>query len=410
MVIKNVSARRVFDSRGNPTIEVDVVLENGIIGRSIVPSGASTGLKEAIELRDKTNDYFGMDVSKAIYNVNNVIKPIIIGMDVTEQRKIDYLMIKLDGTYNKSKLGANAILGVSMAVLKAASFFKNKPLYKYLGGKKIPVPLMNIINGGMHANNKLDFQEFMIIPKASTMEKKLKIASEVFHKLKKILIKKGYQTNVGDEGGFAPNLKSNLEALDLIMEAIKESGYIPGKDVYLGLDIAANNLFYQGKYYLKSENKLLTTSQLIKYYQILVFKYPIISLEDPFHENDWDGFQRLTKLIGNRIQIVGDDLFVTNIKYLKKGINNHCCNAILIKPNQIGTVTEMIDTVMFAKKNKYQTIISHRSGETEDTIITDLAVGLNAGQIKCGSISRGERTCKYNQLLRIEEEILKKYS
>lgn len=410
MVIKNVLARRVFDSRGNPTIEVDVVLENGIIGRSIVPSGASTGLKEAIELRDKTNDYFGMDVSKAIYNVNNVIKPIIIGMDVTEQRKIDYLMIKLDGTYNKSKLGANAILGVSMAVLKAASFFKNKPLYKYLGGKKIPVPLMNIINGGMHANNKLDFQEFMIIPKTSTMEKKLKIASEVFHMLKKILIKKGYQTNVGDEGGLAPNLSSNLEALDLIMEAIKESGYIPGKDVYLGLDIAANNLFYQGKYYLKSENKLLTTSQLIKYYQILVFKYPIISLEDPFHENDWDGFQRLTKLIGNRIQIVGDDLFVTNIKYLKKGINNHCCNAILIKPNQIGTVTEMIDTVMFAKKNKYQTIISHRSGETEDTIITDLAVGLNAGQIKCGSISRGERTCKYNQLLRIEEEILKKYS
>ena len=407
MLIKDIIAREVLDSRGNPTVEVDVILENGILGRSIVPSGASTGLKEAIELRDRESRYMGMGVKKAVYNVNNIIKPIIVGMEVTNQRKIDDLMIKLDGTYNKSKLGANAILGVSMSVLKAAAYSKGKKLYQYLGGNKMPVPLMNILNGGMHSNNNLDFQEFMIVPKHQKFKEALRMASEVFHKLKEILNKRGYSTSLGDEGGFTPNLSNNLEALDLIMEAIKKSGYVAGKDIFIALDIAANNLYKDGKYYLKSENKVMTTSELLKYYQILIFRYPIISLEDPFYEEDYNGFRRFTDMFKDRIQIVGDDIFVTNTKYLQKGINNKLCNAILIKPNQIGTMSEVFITVEMAKKNKYRTIISHRSGDSEDTFIADLSVGLNIGQIKCGSLSRSERICKYNQLLRIEEMLNK---
>jgi len=407
MKIKDIKAREILDSRGNPTVEVDVILESGIIGRASIPSGASTGVREALELRDgDSNRYQGKGVLKAVENVNQIIKPKLIGYDVTKQAEIDNLMIELDGTKTKSNLGANAILGVSMACLKAAANYNNKPLYSYIGnGKTLPLPMMNIINGGAHADNNLDFQEFMIIPKANTIKERVRIGAEVFHTLKKVLKEKGYNTGVGDEGGFAPNLNSNKEALTLICEAIKKSGYIPGRDVFLALDVAASEFYEDGKYNLKGENKSLKTEELIEFYEELVSIYPIISIEDPVDENDWEGFTLITQKLGSKIQLVGDDLFVTNIECLQKGIDNKAGNAILLKVNQIGTITETLKTIKLAKENGYRTIISHRSGETEDTTIADLAVGLNLGQIKTGSLSRTDRVSKYNQLIRIEEEI-----
>lgn len=407
--IKDIKAREILDSRGNPTIEVDVILENGLIGRASVPSGASTGTKEALELRD--NDlkrYMGKGVLKAVNNVNT-LKPSLIGMETGNQRLLDDTLIKLDGTENKEKYGANAILGISLAYLKASSLDKNLPLFKYIGQKhSMPVAMMNVLNGGVHADNGLDFQEFMIIPKAETFSKRLQIGSEVFHHLKKVLKKKNYNTSVGDEGGFAPNLNTNEEALDLLVEAINAAGYIPGQDVFLALDVAASEFYEDGKYNLKGAHLKLTTDELVNYYQTLLDKYPIISIEDPVDENDWLGFQKMTEKYGKKLQLVGDDLFVTNKKYLKKGIEMHAGNAILIKINQIGTISETIDTINLAKQNGYKTIISHRSGETEDTTIADLAVGLDLKQIKTGSLSRTDRTCKYNQLLRIEEVLNEK--
>ena len=406
MKIKDIVGREILDSRGNPTVEVDVILDNGIIGRASVSSGASTGTKEALELRDNDNRYQGKGVLKAVSNINGSLKELLIGMDVEDQKKIDYKMIESDGTENKSKYGANAILGISLAVLKASALNKNTPLYKYIGeGKDMPRPMINIINGGVHADNKLDFQEFMIIPKRDTIKERIRISSEVFHTLKKILKSRNLMTNVGDEGGFAPDLTNTKEALDLIVLAIKKAGYIPGVDIFIALDVAASELYKNGKYELKGENKILKTTELINYYEELINEYPIISIEDPVYENDWEGLAEITKKLGDKIQIVGDDLFVTNKKYLKQAIDKKIGNAILIKPNQIGTVTEMLETINLAKKNNYKTIISHRSGETEDTTIADLAVGLSIGQIKTGSMSRTDRICKYNQLIRIEEEI-----
>ena len=402
--IKDIKAREILDSRGNPTIEVDVILENGIVGRASVPSGASTGTKEALELRDNDkNRYMGKGVLKAVNNVN-ILKKSLIGMDADNQKLIDETLIKLDGTENKEKYGANAILGISLANLKAVAIENNKHLFQYVGQNySMPKAMMNILNGGVHADNKLDFQEFMIIPEANTFSKRLQIGSEVFHHLKKVLKQNGYQTAVGDEGGFAPNLNTNEEALDLLIKAIIDAGYIPGKDVNFAIDVAASEFYENGIYNLKGANLKLTSDELIDYYQTLLDKYPIISIEDPVDENDWDGFKKMTERYGNKIQLVGDDLFVTNKKYLKKGIDLKAGNAILIKINQIGTITETLDTINLAKQNGYATIISHRSGETEDTSIADLAVGLNLGQIKTGSLSRTDRTCKYNQLLRIEE-------
>ena len=406
MKIKDIKAREVLDSRGNPTVEVDVILENGILGRAIVPSGASTGSREALELRDNDDRYMGKGVLKAVNNVNTIIREKLISMDAMNQELIDKTLIELDGTENKSNLGANATLGVSMAVLKAASLASGKPLYRYVGnGTTLPRPMMNILNGGAHADNNLDFQEFMIIPNAYTFKERLRIGSEVFHTLKNVLKSKGYNTNVGDEGGFAPNLKSNREALDLIVEAIKKANYTPGVDVNIGLDIAASEFYEDGIYNLKGENKKLNIDQLIDFYKELCNTYPIISIEDPVDENDWAGFIKITKELGDKIQLVGDDLFVTNKKYLQYAIDNHAGNAILLKVNQIGTITETLETIELAKQNNYKTVISHRSGETEDTTIADLAVGLDLGQIKTGSLSRTERICKYNQLLRIEEEL-----
>ena len=408
MKIQNIKAREVLDSRGNPTVEVDVILENGILGRAIVPSGVSTGSREALELRDNDSKYNGKGVLKAVNNVNTIIREKLISMDAMNQKLIDKTLIELDGTENKSKLGANAILGVSMATLKAASLASGKSLYRYVGdGTTLPIPMMNILNGGVHADNNLDFQEFMIIPNDYTFKERLRIGSEVFHTLKQVLKEKGYNTNVGDEGGFAPNLKSNKEALDIIVEAIKRANYTPGVDVNIALDIAASELYEDGMYNLKGENKKLNTNELIEFYQELCSNYPIISIEDPVDENDWEGFKLITNKLGDKIQLVGDDLFVTNKKYLKYGIEHKAGNAILLKVNQIGTITETLETIELAKKNGYKTIISHRSGETEDTIIADLAVGLNLGQIKTGSLSRTDRVCKYNQLLRIEEELEK---
>lgn len=405
--IKDIKAREILDSRGNPTVEVDVILENGVMGRAAVPSGASTGIREALELRDNDkNRYMGKGVLKAVNNVNTEIRDLVIGMESTNQKEIDYKMIELDGTETKSRLGANAMLGVSMAVLKASANEKNIPLYKYIGnGKTLPVPMMNILNGGAHADNKLDFQEFMIIPQASTIKERVRIGAEVFHNLKNVLKSKGLATSVGDEGGFAPNLESNTEGFELIMEAIKKAGYVPGVDVKLGIDVAASEFYEDGKYVLAGEGRSLTTDELIEFYKELCSKYPIISIEDPVDENDWEGFRKITEELGDKVQLVGDDLFVTNKKLLEDGIKMEIANAILIKPNQIGTVSEMLDTIMLAKKNNYKTIISHRSGETEDNYIADFAVGLNLGQIKTGSLSRGERTSKYNRLLRIEEKI-----
>ena len=409
MKIKNVIGREILDSRGNPTVEVDVILENGMMARAAVPSGASTGEREALELRDGDKSRFmGKGVLKAVENVNTVIRDRVVGMEVEDQRAIDNAMIELDGTETKSKLGANAILGVSMACLKAAAMNAGKPLYAYVGnGTTLPVPMMNIINGGAHADNSLDFQEYMIIPQADTIHERVRIGAEVFHNLKNVLKEHGYATGVGDEGGFAPDLKSNKEGFALIMEAINRAGYTD-KDVKLGIDVAASEFYKDGKYVLAGEGVSLTTDELIEYYKDLISKYPIITIEDPVDENDWEGFTKVTHEIGDKVQLVGDDLFVTNKKYLQKGIDNHAGNAILIKVNQIGTISETIDTINLAKANGYNTVISHRSGETEDTTIADLAVGLDLGQIKTGSMSRTDRMCKYNQLLRIEEELSRK--
>ena len=406
MKIKNIIGREILDSRGNPTVEVDVILEDGTLGRACVPSGASTGEREALELRDGGSRYLGKGVLKAVNNVNTILRDNLIGFDAYDQKGLDYKMIELDGTETKSKLGANAILGVSMANLKAAAISKGLPLYKYIGdGTLLPVPMMNIINGGAHADNKLDFQEFMIIPQADTIKERVRIGSEVFHNLKKVLNSKSLATGVGDEGGFAPNLNSNKEGFELIMEAIEKAGYVPGKNVKLAIDVAASEFYKDGKYVLAGENRSLTTEELINFYEELVNTYPIISIEDPVDENDWEGFRLITERLGDRIQLVGDDLFVTNKKCLQKGIDNHAGNAILLKVNQIGTITETLETIDLARKNGYNTVISHRSGETEDTTIADLAVGLSLGQIKTGSMSRTDRICKYNQLMRIEEEL-----
>ena len=408
MKIQNVKAREILDSRGNPTVEVDVYLENGIMGRAEVPSGASTGSREALELRDGDERYLGKGVLKAVNNVNTELRNLVVGMEVEDQKAIDEAMIKLDGTKNKSRLGANAILGVSMAVLKAAALNAKKPLYRYIGeGTSLPRPMMNIINGGAHADNSLDFQEYMIIPMQKSFKEIMRVASEVFHTLKSILKARGLATSVGDEGGFAPNLSSNEEGFKLIMEAISKAGYTPGVDVCMAIDVAASEFYKDGKYVLQGENRSLTTDELIGYYEELITKYPIISIEDPVDENDWEGFTKITERMGDRIQLVGDDLFVTNKKCLQMGIDKHAGNAILLKVNQIGTITETLETIELARSNGYATVISHRSGETEDTTIADLAVGLDLGQIKTGSMSRTDRVCKYNQLMRIEEELSK---
>lgn len=407
MNIKNIIGREILDSRGNPTVEVDVILDNGVMGRAAVPSGASTGEREALEMRDGDKSRFnGKGVLNAVNNVNTVLRDNLIGMDVTKQKEIDYKMLDLDGTNTKSKLGANAILGVSMACLKAAAKANGKELYEYVGdGKTLPVPMMNIINGGAHADNSLDFQEYMIIPQRDTIHERVRVGAEVFHSLKTVLNEKGYATSVGDEGGFAPNLKTNKEGFELITEAVKRAGYEPGKDVCYAIDVAASEFYSDGKYNLVGEGKVLSTDELIKYYEDLVNTYPIISIEDPVDENDWKGFSKVTELLGDRIQLVGDDLFVTNKECLQKGIDNKAGNAILLKVNQIGTITETLETIELAKAHNYKTVISHRSGETEDTTIADLAVGLDLGQIKTGSMSRTDRICKYNQLMRIEEEL-----
>ena len=406
-IIKNIKGREILDSRGNPTVEVDVMLESGIVATASVPSGASTGINEALELRDNNKDrYMGKGVLKAVSNVNEIIKPKLVGMDVLNQRLIDETLLTLDGTENKSKLGANAMLGVSLACLKAAAKYSNKELYEYIGkGTIIPRPMMNILNGGAHADNGLDFQEFMIIPMTKDFRTNLRMGSEIFHHLKKILTQSGFSTGVGDEGGFAPNINSTEEALNLIIDAIKAANYIPGKDVYLGLDVAASEFYNDSKY--SFEGKAKTSEELIEYYEYLCEKYPIISIEDGMAEDDYRGWRLLTEKLGKKIQLVGDDLFVTNKKLFQKGIDQKLGNAILLKLNQIGTVTETIETILLAKKARYNTIISHRSGETEDTYIADFAVGLNLGQIKTGSLCRSERTAKYNRLLRIFEKIYK---
>jgi enolase len=409
--IVEIKAREILDSRGNPTIEVDVYLESGAMGRAAVPSGASTGENEAIELRDKDETrYLGKGVLKAVENVNNIIADELEGWDALDQVGIDRFLIQLDGTPNKSRLGANAILGVSLAVAKAAANHLGLPLYRYIGGvnaKVLPVPLMNILNGGKHADNNVDIQEFMIVPvNAPSFSEALRIGVEVFHSLKSVLKSKGYNTAVGDEGGFAPNLKSNIEAIEVILEAIEKSGYKAGKDVFLALDPAASEFYEDGKYiFFKSDKSEKTPEQMVKFYEELVKQYPIISIEDGMSEHDWEGWKMLTEALGEKIQLVGDDIFVTNIEIFSKGIEKGIANSILIKLNQIGTLTETLDCIELAKRNGYTAVISHRSGETEDTTIADLVVGTNAGQIKTGSASRTDRVAKYNQLLRIEEEL-----
>ena len=406
--IIDVWAREILDSRGNPTVEVEVYLDSGVWGRAAVPSGASTGEREALELRDgDKNRYHGKGVRRAVDNVNEIIAPELIGMDPFDQVLIDKLLLELDGTENKSHLGANAILGVSLAVAKAAAAELGLSLYRYIGGtnaKVLPVPLMNVLNGGVHADNNVDIQEFMIMPVgAPTFSEALRMASETFHVLKKVLKDKGYSTNVGDEGGFAPNLKSNREALDLLMEAIEKAGYKPGEDIVLAIDAASSSFYENGKYIF--EDSELTADDMIKWYEKAVEEYPIVSIEDGLAENDWEGWKRLTEALGKKVMLVGDDLFVTNVKYIEKGIEEGIANAVLIKLNQIGTLTETLDAIELATRAGYRVIISHRSGETEDTTIADLAVATNAGFIKTGSLSRTDRICKYNQLLRIEEEL-----
>lgn len=409
-LITDIYAREVLDSRGNPTVEVEVWTETDAYGIAMVPSGASTGAFEAIELRDnEKNRYLGKGVLKAVENVNTIIAEEIIGMDVFEQVAIDNLLIELDGTENKARLGANAILGVSLAVAKAAANELGIPLYQYIGGvnaKVLPVPMMNILNGGEHADNNVDIQEFMVMPVgAANFREALRMGAEVFHNLKAVLKGKGLNTAVGDEGGFAPNLSSNEEALKTIMEAIERAGYTPGKDVVLALDVAATELYDKEKniYRLAGENRELTSDEMIDYYVELVGKYPIVSIEDGLAEEDWDGWKKLTEKLGNKIQLVGDDLFVTNTERLEKGIGMNVANSVLVKLNQIGTLTETLNTIEMAKTHGYTAVISHRSGETEDTTIADLAVATNAGQIKTGAPSRTDRTAKYNQLLRIED-------
>ncbi len=406
--IKNIFAREIIDSRGNPTVEVEVELANNIISRASVPSGASTGSFEAYELRDKDKKRFlSNGVLKSVFNVNTEIKETLSGFDVTNQRVIDQLMIDLDGTKNKSRLGANSILAVSLACTKAAAKFLKLPLYTYIGGlsNSLPTPMMNVVNGGCHSNNNLDFQEFMIVPMGfNKFSESLRAGCEIFHYLKELLIKNNYSISVGDEGGFAPDLSSNKECLDLIINSIIKAGYKPGEDISLALDVASSEFFKNKKYNLKSESLNMDSDSLINYYSKLLDNYPIISIEDGLHEDDWEGWRNMTKEIGKKCQLVGDDLFVTSVKRLKKGINEKCGNSILIKLNQIGTLTETVETISEAKKNNYNTIISHRSGETEDTFIADFSVGMSSGQIKTGSLSRSERIAKYNQLLRIEEE------
>ena len=409
-LIVEIYEREVLDSRGNPTVEVEVTTENGIVGTAIVPSGASTGVHEAVELRDGDKArYLGKGTLNAVNNVNEKIADELIGFDVFDQVGIDRALIQIDGTDNKSNLGANAILGVSMAVARAASIESDTPLYEYIGGvnaKTLPVPMMNILNGGEHADNNVDIQEFMVMPAgAVSFKEALRMGTEVFHNLKTVLKSKGYNTAVGDEGGFAPNLNSNEEALQTIMEAIEKAGYVPGKDIFLALDVASSEMYENGKYNFKGEGKVYTSEELVNYYSNLVNKYPIISIEDGLSEDDWDGWKLLTEKLGNKVQLVGDDLFVTNYSRLNLGIKKGIANSILIKLNQIGTITETLDAIELAKTNGYTCVISHRSGETEDTTIADLAVAVNSGQIKTGSASRTDRICKYNQLLRIEDRL-----
>ena len=409
--IVDVFARQIIDSRCTPTVEVEVVLEDGTTGRASVPSGASTGIFEAVELRDGDKTQFeGKGVLKAVDNVNDIIAEELIGMNVFDQILIDKTMIDLDGTPNKSKLGANAILGVSLAVARAASESLGLSLYQYIGGvnaKVLPVPMMNIINGGKHADNNVDLQEFMIMPVgAPSFSEALRMGTEVYHALKSLLKSKGYNTSVGDEGGFAPDLKSNEEAIEIIVEAITKAGYTPGKDLFVALDPAASEFFEDGSYNLKSENKVLTSEQMVDYYVDLVNKYPIISIEDGMAEEDYDGWKLMTDKLGDKIQLVGDDLFVTNTEKLKMGIEKGLANSILIKLNQIGTLTETLNAIEMAERAGYTAVVSHRSGETEDTTIADLVVAVNAGQIKTGAPARTERVAKYNQLLRIEEELV----
>lgn len=408
--IVDVYAREILDSRGNPTVEVDVTLEDGSFGRAAVPSGASTGAYEAVELRDGEKDRFmGKGVMNAVTNVNTIIAPELLELDALDQVAIDQLMIELDGTPNKGKLGANAILGVSLAVAKAAANYVGLPLYRYIGGvnaKQLPVPMMNILNGGKHADNNVDIQEFMILPAGVTsFAEALRMGTEVFHNLKSVLKKKGYNTAVGDEGGFAPNLKSNEEALEVIVEAITKAGYKPGEEVFLGLDVAATELFKDGKYYLEGEGLTMSAEEMVNFYDKLCSKYPVISIEDGLAEDDWDGWKKMTEVLGKKIQIVGDDLFVTNTEKVSKGIEMGVANSVLIKVNQIGTLTETLNTIEMAKRAGYTAVVSHRSGETEDATIADIVVGVNAGQIKTGAPSRTDRVAKYNQLLRIEEEL-----
>jgi len=408
--IAAVWAREILDSRGNPTVEVEVTLESGVSGRAAVPSGASTGSREALELRDNDKArYGGKGVTKAVEHVMGEIAEAVVGMEALRQSALDNLLIELDGTENKGRLGANAILGVSMATARAAANFLGQPLYNYLGGvnaKVLPVPLMNIINGGAHAPNNLDIQEFMIMPLgADTFEEALRMGAETFHALKGILAKDGHVTSVGDEGGFAPNLKSHEEAFDYILKAIEKAGYKPGSDIFLAIDAAASEFHKKGKYVFSGEKRSFTAEKLIAYYESLVKKYPLISIEDGLAEGDWKGWKKLTDKLGDSIQLVGDDLFVTNPDILAQGINEGVANSILIKLNQIGTVTETLDAIEMARQSAYSTVISHRSGETEDTFIADLAVAVNAGQIKTGSLCRSDRLAKYNQLLRIEEDL-----
>jgi enolase len=405
-----IRGREILDSRGNPTVEAEVVVESGIIATAAVPSGASTGENEAVELRDGDKSrYLGKGVLKAVKNINEQISPELVGMEITEQSIIDQLMLDIDGTKNKSKLGANAILAVSMACARAAAMELDIPIYRYLGGtnaRELPVPMSNIINGGAHADNNVDIQEFMIMPLgAPNFREALRMNAETFHALKSILHKKGMATSVGDEGGFAPNLSSNEEALKVIMQAIELAGYKPGEDIYIALDAAASSFYKDGKYHLAAENKVYSGLEMIDYYEKLIDKYPICSLEDGLDENDWDNWVILNERLGKRIQIMGDDLFVTNPLYIQKGIETNCANSVLIKLNQIGTVSETIDAINIAHKASWTAIVSHRSGETSDTFMADLAVALNTGQIKTGSISRSERIAKYNRLLAIEEEL-----
>jgi len=411
--ITDIHAREILDSRGNPTVEVDVLLKCGVLGRAAVPSGASTGEHEAVELRDGDKSrYLGKGVVKAVTNVNDAIKPEIVGMDALEQVEIDHRMVELDGTPNKGNLGANAILGVSLAVARAAAAALNLPLYRYIGGvnaKELPVPMMNVLNGGEHADNNVDLQEFMIMPAGGdSFSESLRMGAEIFHNLKSVLKKKGYNTAVGDEGGFAPNLGSNEEALQLLVEGIEAAGYKPGENVFIALDPAASEFYNEkdGVYMLEAEKKPKKTSEaMVKFYANLVDKYPIVSIEDGMAQDDWDGWKMLTEELGSKIQLVGDDLFVTNTERLARGIADGVCNSILIKVNQIGTLTETLDAIQMAKEAQYTAVVSHRSGETEDSTIAHVVVGTNAGQIKTGSLSRSDRIAKYNELLRIEEDL-----